>query len=189
MRLICPSCGATHSAEAWESDVNARQCIRVIGELPTEVSRRALAYLALFRSPNRGLRWSTALRLLVELQRIVKEPYIQWEGKVARPNVSQAWALAMERVIEHPPKRLPLKSHGYLRSVAYEIADELDRAVEKKRIEAERTGKIRPACRDSLGAGRYPEREERIYGTEPDRISSEEMRVIRERNFRRKEPR
>jgi len=48
----------------------------------------------------------------------------------------------MEKMIGFPPKRLPLKSHGYLKSVAYEIADDLDRNHEKKIIAAEQSGNL-----------------------------------------------
>ncbi|MDA8140380.1 MAG: hypothetical protein M0036_17170 [Desulfobacteraceae bacterium] len=42
MRLTCPSCGAAHSAEGWTNDAQARQCLLLVAELPSEVSRRAL---------------------------------------------------------------------------------------------------------------------------------------------------
>lgn len=132
MKLVCPSCGAIHSAEAWLADADARQCLRIVGELPWEISRRVLAYLALFRPDRGGLRWAKALRLITELQERVNFPYIQWHNKPARPNNSLAWGRAMEQVIEAPPKRRPLKSHGYLHAIAYAIADEIDRAEESK---------------------------------------------------------
>ena len=141
MKLTCPSCGAVHSAEAWANDAQARQCILIVAELPSEVSRRAVGYLSLFRPMSgRGLVWSKALRLLSELKTLVSQAHIQWDKKPARPNLSMAWGEAMERVIQVPPKRLPLKSHGYLTAIAYEIADEMDRSNEVKRNAAERTG-------------------------------------------------
>lgn len=133
MRLICPSCGAIHSAESWMNDSLTRQCLIIVAGLPWEVSRRCLSYLALFRPVTRGLAWSKALRLLSELQDLVRAPQIQWERKAARPNSVTAWGLAMERMIEKPPKRLPVTSHGYLRSVAYEIADDMDKTAERRR--------------------------------------------------------
>ncbi|MDX9785465.1 MAG: hypothetical protein RBT11_01720 [Desulfobacterales bacterium] len=165
MKLICPSCGAIHSAEAWLADADARQAFRIMGELPWEVSRRALQYLAFFR-PNtgRGLAWSKTLRLLTEIKGLVSDPHIQWDRGVARPNSGRAWGLAMERLIENPPKRLPLTNHNYLRAVAYEIANEMDRANEVARNQAERTGAARPA------------RPESDFSS----VSVEEMRAIRE---------
>lgn len=141
MRLVCPACGAAASAEAWGNDAEMRQAMRVVAEMPEAVSRRALAYLALFRpASGKGLRWATALRLLAELDRLVREPYVQWEGRPACKNSANAWGLAIDRVVEHAPRKLPLKSHGYLRAVAYEIADELDRAAETRRNQAEAAG-------------------------------------------------
>lgn len=169
MRLICPSCGATHSAEAWSSDADARQCIRIVGEMPWDVSRRALAYIALFRPMGSGLRWSKALRLMSELKDLIEHPHVQWEGKVARPNDPRAWGLAMEQVIEKPPKRLPLKSHGYLRSIAYDMADEMDRKAESSKVKAER-------------AGERADAEKRRTG-EPERLSLDEMKRIRDERF------
>ena len=169
MKLICPSCGAVHSAEAWQNDPVARQCLKLVGEIPHDIGSRCFAYLALFRPPGRSLQWKKVLRLLSELKELTALPYIQWEKKVARPNSAHAWGMAMERMIEHPPKRLPLKSHGYLRSVAYEIADEMDRKAEVKRNKAEReTGKRRGG---ETG--------------KPERISAEIMRDIRRKNMRR----
>ncbi len=66
------------------------------------------------------------------------ETNISWEKQVARPNSAHAWGLAMERMIEKPPKGLPLKSHGYLRAIAYDIADEMDKQREVKKNRDER---------------------------------------------------
>jgi hypothetical protein len=90
--------------------------------------------------------------------------------------------MAMERMIEHPPKRLPLKSHGYLRSVAYEIADEADRKVEVKKNQKERKG----------NPHRRPSGEHRRHSREggnpvaPERVSLETMKDLRRKNMRKK---
>lgn len=151
------------------SDADARQCLRVVAELPWEVSRRSLHYIAMFRRRSgRGLQWGKALRLLGELQDLVKTNYVQWKNQPARPCSSGTWGLAMERMIEHPPKRLPLESHGYLRSVAYEIADELDRQHEKRIIEAEHSGNLHQV------EGRRPKAEEK-------RVSVEDIRAFKKK--------
>jgi hypothetical protein len=141
VKLICPSCGAVHSAEAWSNDAQARQCLLIVAELPTEVSRRAVAYLSLFRPlSGRGLQWGKALRLLSELRALVIDAQIQWDRKPARPNSAHAWGQAMEQLIQRPPKRLPLTSHGYLHAIAYDVADDTDRASEVRHNAAERAG-------------------------------------------------
>jgi len=132
-----------HSAQAWANDALCRQALQIATELPADVSRRSLSYLALFRAQSRGLIWSKALRLLSELKDEVCQASIQWQNKPARPNTARAWADAMEQVIAHPPKRLPLKSHGYLKAIAYEIADEMDKAAEKRRVLQDQSGAVR----------------------------------------------
>ena len=69
----------------------------------------------------------------MELTALLETREIKWKNKAPRPNSARAWALAMERVIENPPRSLPLKSHGYLRAIAYEMADEIDREKELRR--------------------------------------------------------
>jgi hypothetical protein len=145
--------------------------------MPHDIGSRCFAYLSLFRSPGRSLQWKKVLRLIVELRELTTLPYIQWEKRVARPNSAQAWGMAMERMIECPPKRLPLKTHGYLRSVAYEIADETDRGREVKKNQNERTGN--PHRRHS-GESRNPEK------AEPERITVEDMKAIRKKNFQKR---
>lgn len=138
MRLICPSCGAMHSLEGWANDVDAREALRIVAGLPRQVAGWALPYLSLFRPRARALSWKRARRLLDELRALVEAPEITWDCEVPRPNHAKAWAQAMERVVCHPPKELPLGNHNYLRKIAYRIADEMDAEAERYR-EAEIT--------------------------------------------------
>jgi len=174
VKLVCPSCGAIHSAEAWKNDADIRRALMVLGELPLSVSSRTMLYLALFRPHSgRGLMWAKACRLLVELNSLVSADRIGWERLPARPNSAVAWSRAMETVVERPPKRLPLTSHGYLRRIAYEIADEMDKDAERAKITDERAGRHRPG----------DDRRER----EPERwVTPEEMRAIRVKRTGRK---
>lgn len=178
MKLICPSCGAVHSAEGWVSGADARQCMAVIARMPLEVSKQALPYIALFRprvpeseKNYRGLIWSRALRLLKELEDLLADAHIGWQGRPARPNSQRAWAMAMEQVIQRPPRRLPLSSHGYLRRIAYDIADEMDRKEEVRHNQAERSGRVRKT--------------RSAENKDPERFSMgvEEMRRIRMKNM------
>jgi len=88
------------------------------------------------------LQWRKILKLLTELQALVSTPEIKWDNGQARKNSARIWGIALDRIIENPPKRLPLKSHGYLTSIAYEIANDLDRQSEVHRNQAERRGTI-----------------------------------------------
>ena len=170
MKLTCPSCGAVHSVEGWQNDASARQCIALIADIPG--GAHVLQYLALFRPvTGRGLAWTRALRLVKELSGKIASDHIQIGQKPARPITPDAWCQALERIVESPPQRLPLKSHGYLAAIAYDIADEADRSNERSKREAENSGRFR----SKTGAS-----------AEPERISMEELREIREKNFKRK---
>lgn len=172
MKLTCPSCGAIHSIDAWENDAKARQCLKLAGELPQEVSRRVIAYLALFRpAGGRGLGWGKALRLLAGLRDEVGSAHIQWKNQVARPNDARHWAEGMDRLNQQLPKELPLTSHGYLKSIVYRIADDADRKSEVSHNQAERSGAVQ--------AGR----EATTDGAEP--IDVDWMRSVRARNRRK----
>lgn len=168
MKLICPSCGATHSACAWLSDSIARQSLIIAGSMQYDISSRCFAYIALFRPPGKSLQWRKVLKLLTELQELVSIPEISWKNGQARTNSARIWGIALDRIIENPPNRLPLKSHGYLTSMAYEIANDLDRQAEVKQNESERRGITRREHTQS----------------EPERISFEEMKKITSENYR-----
>ena len=141
MRLVCPSCGAMHSAEAWRNDPIARDCLGHAAGLPGPVSDQILWYLALFRpSSKRGLQWGRTLRLLVDFEKQVGTGYIHQAHKVDRPACPEIWAQAMTRMIDFPPGNLPVKNHNYLRAIVYDLANEADRAMETARNAAERTG-------------------------------------------------
>jgi len=176
MRLVCPSCGAMHSAEAWSSDANARQCLMIVAEMPADVAKRALPYLALFRpdGSKRGVSWSKALGLLHSLRQMVMDSHIQWDKLPARPNSPAAWAQALEQIAQRPPARLPLTSHGYLKKVAYDLANEMDRAREVRHNADERTGRLPEQTREHVETPVEP------------LMTVEQMRAIRERNMGRR---
>ena len=140
MRLICPSCGAVHSIDAWLNDELARKCLVQAAELPGPVLSRLWGYLALFRPGARGLRWGRVQRLLADLSGLIRAGYIQHARRVARPAGPEIWGQAMERMIDHPPCKLPLKNHNYLRAIVYDLADAADRTAEVARNAAERSG-------------------------------------------------
>lgn len=163
MKTVCPSCGAIHSAEALFSDAEARQVVKIIADLPASVSRSALAYLAMFRGTSgRVLQWRRALTLLSELREMVSAAHVQRGGNVARPNRPEFWGEALGRIVAQPPARLPLKGHGYLAAMVYDIADQADRETEK---EYHRT----PVAREASAPGTA--------------MSPERMREIRENSL------
>lgn len=183
MKLICPSCGAVASAEAWTGNADARQCLKTVAVMPSSVSRNILPYLSLFRPQYngakgyRGLVWNKALRLAGEVAQLVTETHIQWKGKPARPIDAHLWGLAMERMVNSPPRRLPLESHGYLTSIAYDLANEADQAREMRHNQAERDGSFRSAVMVDRPAAQAE--------LEPV-MTMDEMTAIRKKNMGKK---
>lgn len=134
MRLVCPSCGAMHSAEAFLNDAAARECLSLIINLKGKLPELVLPYLSLFRSRGGGgLRWSKALRLVKELHELVTAEKISWDGKKEYYNHVMYWEAAIEKLIEKPPRQLPVENHNYLRAIAYSVADSTDAREERER--------------------------------------------------------
>jgi hypothetical protein len=69
--------------------------------------------------------------------------HVQFDGKPARPAPPGLWAQAISQMLECPPQRLPLKSHGYLRAIVYDLADAADKQAEKQRRVLENSGGLR----------------------------------------------
>lgn len=166
MRLVCPSCGATHSSDAFQNDAKARQCLGIVAELPQSVSKHSLAYLSLFR-PQTGaaLQWGKVLRLLTDLRDMLMTGQVRHSQQVSRPCTADLWGQGLQHMIENPPFKLPLKNHNYLIKVVYDLADAVDRERENEKNRAIRNGSAR---QDRNNSDFVP-------------ITSAEMKAIREK--------
>jgi len=177
MRLICPACGAQASLEAWAADAGARETLAAVCALPGPLVKYMPGYLALFRRPDTGraLTWSRARKIVAEIAALTAAGHVQRGGRAARPCPASMWAQALERIVQSPPHRLPLTSHGYLTEIAYTLADEADRAAEVARNQAERNGRRRAELARERRAAPAPE----------PMMTVEQMRAIREQNMER----
>ena len=92
--------------------------------------------------------------MVSDLAALVSAGSVQSGRAVARPCPPSVWGIAIRRMVDCPPKQLPLKNHNYLVAVAYEIADETDRKREATEIK-------------SIHRGENPHRTERSTCTEP----------------------
>lgn len=183
MRRVCPACGAVVSAEAWENDAQQRQFDAIVTRLPSGVSRNITAYIALFRPAvpenlrgYRGISWGRALRLAGEINLMIKDSHISWKHKPARPIDATHWGLAMEKVVSNPPRDLPLTHHNYLRSIAYSVADDADRAREVIHNQSERDGTLRRKSFEKNSSG--------DASLEP--LAPEVLTAIREKNYKKR---
>lgn len=179
MRLICPSCGAMHSLEGWGEATEERKALIALAELArlaAPVAALMPKYLALFRpTTGRGLAMSRVVRLIQELRALIGQGHIQWERMPARNCSAGIWAQAMQQIIDKPPGRLPLKSHGYLRAIAYELADQADKMAEQQRRALENSGGFRRPD----GA---------TSGDPQPLMTKEQMQDIRKKHFRLRAP-
>jgi hypothetical protein len=142
MRLICPSCGAVASGEAWQNDAIARSFFELAMKLPSPVQIRTLPYLGLFRQGGKALPWRRALTLAKSLRDMTEQETVHWQGGETRPATAETWGRAMEATIASGPKGL--RNHNYLRHVAWEMAAELAAKSEEAR-EAQRRKRSREA--------------------------------------------
>ena len=145
MILKCPVCRARASADAWAAEADVEAVMVILSDMPTEISRRALAYLGLFRpvSGKRPMAWATTRTHAESFKKLIDANEIKWDRGPSRANNPLAWAAAMDRAIQHPSLDLPLKDHNWLRKVAYGIAGEIERNKEVLKIQSERDGSLR----------------------------------------------
>jgi hypothetical protein len=152
MRLICPGCGLTASAEAWLNDADARECLLAVAKLPAPLPEAVLPYLGLFRPEQKALAWKKAGKVVAELAKLVSAGHVQVQGKPARPCPPKLWAEAMGQMVERRDRiTRPMPNHNYLRQIAWQLADQADSQTERQRTE------------DAM-AGNYPRR---IASTNP----------------------
>ncbi len=144
MKLVCPGCGLVAGAESWENDQACRETLLVVSRLPGPVVRHALGYLSLFRPRKQALSWVKALRLAKELEQLVSLGYIKAQGKPDRNCPPYLWAKAIEQMIEQRSiLQTPMKSHGYLKTIAWGLADQADAKNEEKRHSSAQNSRTR----------------------------------------------
>lgn len=131
MKILCPSCGATHSADGILSDAEARTALLIAAELPADLGPLCIRYLGLFRPGKRALSWDRARKLLDELAEQIRAGTIRRRGR-DWPVPAGAWRTALQTMLDKRDSLdLPLKSHGYLLEIVAGIADKAEGAAER----------------------------------------------------------
>ena len=144
MKLRCPSCGATASADAYNNDARARELLALAVTFPQPVAKVLLNYLALFRPEKTALSWSRALTLARELHALVSAGAIQVDKKVARPCNPHQWAAGIEEMLARRDRLIiPMKNHNYLKEIVYEAANRADAKNEAAYHQAAQSGNLR----------------------------------------------
>jgi hypothetical protein len=144
MKLVCPSCGATASADSWINDATCRETLAVISRLPSPLPKTCLGYLSLFRPGKNALGWKKALRLALEIEQLAKCGYVSVQGRVDKNCTAGIWAQAMEAMLDQRTGlKLPMPNHRYLEKVAHDLADQADYLQEKKSYKSKPVAGVR----------------------------------------------
>ncbi len=142
MKVTCPSCGATHSADGLTAEADARSALLIAAELPADLGPLCIRYLGLFRPGKRALSWDRARKLLDELALHIRAGVVRRRGR-DWPVPVGAWRTALQTMLDKRDNLdLPLKSHGYLLEILAGIADKAEgqheRALERQRQAGQR---------------------------------------------------
>lgn len=141
MNGTCQTCGTVAPIEWFLSETEHRLICAVLVELPKDVQAVVFHYLSLFKPvTGKAIQAKKAGRLLAEIKGMVAAGHVQIDRKVARPCPPRIWAQAMEQMIERRDRlSLPMPNHNYLKSIAWDLADQADAQAEKTRSYAPRT--------------------------------------------------
>lgn len=133
MRLICPSCGATHSADGISDDADARLALMTAAELPADLGPLVLRYIGLFRPmKSRNLAWHRVRKLITELAEMIEAGKVRRNGR-DWPAPASAWRVAIDQILSRRDAgklRLPMESHGYLLEILTGEADKAEAQAE-----------------------------------------------------------
>ncbi len=140
MKLTCPACGSRYDLDAAAGDADARRLTELLAVLPPQAGRALIPYLALFRPPKTGLRWSRMLALAQEITPQIQQAQVT-TGGVTWAAPMELWAEAMQQLADRPATlTLPLKSHGYLQKIVAGLAEKRAAAAEREHEQRHRRG-------------------------------------------------
>ena len=149
----CPRCAFKAPIVCFYQEAKDGRVIQAFAQLPPAVQGNYFQYLSLFR-PKSGcaVQSAKAERLTLELVQEVALGYVHQKGQVDRPCPPRIWAMAMEQMMERAGSlTLPLKTHGYLKTIAWDLANKEDVKQESTIRQQETQGnRSRPRGTDPL---------------------------------------
>lgn len=181
MNGICQTCGSVAPIEWFLSEADNRQICAILAELPKDVQAVVFHYLSLFRPvAGRALQTRKATRLMFEVRQLVTVGHVQIDKRVARPCPPRIWAQAMEQMIERRDRlTIPMPNHNYLKTIAWDLADQADSQAEKAHHRAART-----ATRQENPQPLASPIDQYVQGLRDDRPSDEEMAEWKHKRLR-----
>lgn len=164
----CIICGYRAPLSSFISAAGNGELLPEYIKLPQVVQQPFYRYLALFR-PKSGCACSDSkiIRLTREMVALVQTGYVAQQGKVDRPCPPALWAMGMERMLEQAATlTLPMKNHNYLRSIVWQLADQVDAGRERSQHQQILNGNARAHRDDPPGKTLIEQQYEAQHGTE-----------------------
>ncbi len=148
MRITCPCCGEEYPVDVGFADDDGKRLAALLAEMDPVLGRAVIGYLRLFRPAKQALRTARAVKLVAELDVLVRAGTVcrDERGGVRRPATPAHWAEGIEQMLAQRERlTLPLTTHHYLRAIVFGLADQADAAAERQREETVRRGQHRSA--------------------------------------------
>lgn len=153
----CPRCDFKAPTVAFLKAADEGQLTVAVLKLPSSVQNHYLAYFSLFR-PQSGcaVSISKAERLTNELAELVNKGHVSQKGQVDRPCQPRIWSMAMEQMLERAGGlTLPIKTHGYLKTIAWDLANKESAGQESTNRQDEARG-VAPTSTQTIHRGVDP---------------------------------
>lgn len=144
--IACPSCRYEFDLLTTMEEEGNHHALKALlnAALPT-LGARLMRYIQLFRTPKHRLTFAKEMTLLGQIVPEIQERRVHWKGREL-PAQPKDWGAAIDHMLEAAQAgrlELPIKSHGYLRSIVVGLADKAEAAAAaaERQLEADkRTG-------------------------------------------------
>ena len=134
--MVCPACAAEMTLDVVFGHTGAREAVQSLAALDpaAKLLPASLRYVTLFAPSRQRLRFDRLATVLRELEALIAPAKLEHRGRLL-PAPRDYWVAAMDEMTG--PRRdslsLPMKSHGYLKSIVAGYADKAAAASEAAR--------------------------------------------------------
>lgn len=134
MKIVCPNCGVSGSAELFLQDTAAREAVAWALAMPAPLAKLLLGYIGLFRpTRSNSLSWDRVAKLLGELKPMFDAGSVRKKGR-DWPVTTEIWQQALSDMLDRRDHLVrPLKNHNYLLEIVVGLADKAEGQAEQKR--------------------------------------------------------
>lgn len=133
--MVCPACAAEMTLDVVFGHNGAREAVVALAALDpaAKLVPAALRYVSLFAPAKQRLRFDRLAVLLAEIRDLVAPAKLEYRGRLV-PAPRDYWVAAMDEM--SGPRRdslsLPMKSHGYLKTIVAGYAEKAAAAAEAR---------------------------------------------------------